>query len=275
MTVAAGKRRVSLPGGLVLGDSERLAEAELRAMTGYDEEWLAENAGLPSAVLTTGLLNNCVQRVGDRAATPELLGRLLVADRDYLMAQLRRLTMGDLIQAVVHCPACQHPMDLRFHADDLPVKSRPQQTPSYTVVVGAASKAVRFRLPTGTDQESVSALDAAAAVDLLFERCVLEVEAAPLSESERAEVIAEMERVAPQLEIEMELSCPECSHHFLTPFDVPAYFVQEMRIESEQLLREVHLLAFYYHWSEPEILGLTRHRRRAYLDLLADMLRED
>ena len=34
--------------------------------------------------------------------------------------------------------------------------------------------------------------------------------------------------------------------------------------------REVHTLALRYHWSEGEILALTRPRRRRYLELLAE-----
>ena len=59
------------------------------------------------------------------------------------------------------------------------------------------------------------------------------------------------------------------------PFDPTAFFFEELRISAERLLREVHVLAFYYHWSESEILGLERDRRRAYLALLSDTLRQE
>ena len=48
-----------------------------------------------------------------------------------------------------------------------------------------------------------------------------------------------------------------------------------MRIAGGQLFREVHSLAFYYHWTEAEILGLARERRRMYLSLLSDAVRGD
>ena len=59
------------------------------------------------------------------------------------------------------------------------------------------------------------------------------------------------------------------------PFDLTAFFFDEMRVSSRQLLREVHTLAFYYHWSESEILGLRRTRRREYLELLSEALRQE
>jgi hypothetical protein len=59
------------------------------------------------------------------------------------------------------------------------------------------------------------------------------------------------------------------------PFDTTAFFFNELRLAAGQLLREVHALALHYHWSEADILNLTRDRRRTYLSLLADALRRD
>jgi len=61
----------------------------------------------------------------------------------------------------------------------------------------------------------------------------------------------------------------------VAPFDTTAFFFSEMKINGGQLLREIHSLAFYYHWSEAEIMGLPRDRRRAYLGLLRDALRQE
>jgi hypothetical protein len=84
-----------------------------------------------------------------------------------------------------------------------------------------------------------------------------------------------MERLAPQVELELDMTCPKCGHSFVAPFDLTAFFFDEMRVSSRQLLREVHMLAFYYHWSESEILSLRRTRRREYLDLLSEALRQE
>ncbi|MGH7392800.1 MAG: DUF6760 family protein [Candidatus Rokuibacteriota bacterium] len=40
----------------------------------------------------------------------------------------------------------------------------------------------------------------------------------------------------------------------------------------ETLYRDVHALAWHYHWSEREILTLPREKRRRYLGLLAQAL---
>jgi hypothetical protein len=41
-----------------------------------------------------------------------------------------------------------------------------------------------------------------------------------------------------------------------------------MKLRSEQLLKEVLIMARQFHWSEKDILRLRMQRRRAYLTLL-------
>jgi hypothetical protein len=41
-----------------------------------------------------------------------------------------------------------------------------------------------------------------------------------------------------------------------------------------QLYRDVHYLALHYHWSENEIMCMTTSKRKQYIDLLEDELRE-
>jgi hypothetical protein len=200
----------------------------------------------------------------------EILRRMLVGDRDYLMLELRRLTLGDNVVAVIACPACNAPMDAEFRVSDIPVERRPQTSTWYT-----GERGIRFRLPTGGDQEAMLGLEAAAAEKALLERCTSSEDGVELTGAEREALIAEMERQAPRVDLELDLTCPECSYRFLTPFDTTAFFFEEMRSKSGQLLREVHTLAFYYHWSESEILSLGRRRRHAYLGLLSESLRQE
>src|SRR5271155_56198 len=263
----------SLPGGLMLQQDQLLNQASLRPLSGREEEWLANHQSTPSAVRVSWLLNQCLLSVDDYQVNIDLVRQLLVADRQYLMLQLRRLTLGDQVQAVVPCPACNEKMDVDFHLNDVPVDYRPQSVASYTTELSGRS--IRFRLPTGGDQEATLASGSDDAVDELLRRCVLDDDGSQLSAEEQSAVIAEMERLAPQVELELDLTCPECSHHFLLPFDTTAFFFEEMAFKGEELLREVHALAFYYHWSESEILRLDRRRRRAYLTLLNESLRQD
>jgi len=262
-----------LPGGLMLQPDHLLNKASLRPPSGHEEEWLARHAGMPSAARVTWLLTACLVSLDDHPVTSDLVRQLLVADRDYLILQLRRLTLGENIQAVIPCPVCSNKIDVSFRVSDVPVEARPQTASSYTLQL--SDRNVSFRLPTGGDQEALLRTKAEDAAAELLRRCILDEGGRQLSADESDTLIDFMERVAPQFDLELDLKCPECSQQFVAPFDTTAFFFEEMALNGKELLQEIHVLAFYYHWSETEILRLERDRRRAYLRLLNAFLRPD
>lgn len=265
------ERVVELPGGLINKDGHRLALARMRPLTGAEEDWLAANPDMPSALVVTRILSSCLVQLDNIAVDRDLVRRLLVGDRDFLMLQLRRITLGDQIHAVLSCPVCSARMDIDFGIQDVKVEPRRQTELTYTIEHD--NRSLRFRLPVGADQEEVLPMDREAAVNSLLARCVIRDGEGALSSEDRSAVINAMDRLAPQVDLELNLTCPECSHEFLVPFDTTAFFLQEMRQSGRRLLKEAHVLAFYYHWTEPEILSLSRDRRRAYLAMLSDQLR--
>src|SRR5580693_3397927 len=89
-----------LPGGLMLQQNSVLNKACLRPLSGREEEWLAQHQSTPSAKRANWLLNACLVSLGDRPANNDLVQQLLVGDRNFLILQLRRLTLGDHVQAV-------------------------------------------------------------------------------------------------------------------------------------------------------------------------------
>jgi hypothetical protein len=262
-----------LPGGLVFDDGRTLGRAELRPLTGREEEWVTQHADTSSAKMTTRILSSCFVRLENVPVDPDIIGKLLVGDRDFLILQLRRMTLGDRFAAVFSCPACERRMDVEFLAQDIFVAPRPQSALTYTWQLDDQRPPIRFRLPNGADQEAVADLFPEEAVDVLLARCVVDDGGIPPTRAEREAVIAEMDRLAPQIDLELDLNCPECGHSFTTPFDCTAFFFSEIRAQSRHLMREVHYLALHYHWSEAELLGLQRDRRRGYLALLNETLR--
>lgn len=56
------------------------------------------------------------------------------------------------------------------------------------------------------------------------------------------------------------------------PFDLPAFFFEEWTMNLDTLFREIHHLAFHYHWAERDILAMSRARRGRYLALLSQQL---
>ncbi len=281
---------VTLPGGFAV-DGGWCRGAWLRPVCGRDEAFLYdEGRCLPPARRTTALLARCLTGLGsDADVTPGAVQALTVGDREALLLHLRRLTLGDRLACVLTCPApgCGERMDVDLALGDLLLPPYPHECPAHeTMLVGERPDEryrVRFRLPTGADQEAVAefaAHDAEAAAALLLRRCTEEVvaeDAAPVALDPLPDAVARalpelMAALDPQAEIMLDLVCPSCQGQFVAPFDSGDYFFRELAGGEDALHREVHLLASYYHWSAAEIMALSRPARRRYAGLLVEAL---
>jgi hypothetical protein len=166
---------VSLPGGVVIEGVE-VNVAEVRELTGEDEEALFKSSNNFYRFISV-ILERGVSRVGDEPATPALLKKLLIGDRDTLLLGIRRATFGDEIEIKgVVCPWCDVFIgDLTIALDTVEIKEldgKPGAT--YDVTLRDGRVAV-VTLPTGADQSAVFAndkLSAAAQNTLLLSRVV-------------------------------------------------------------------------------------------------------
>ena len=77
-----------------------------------------------------------------------------------------------------------------------------------------------------------------------------------------------MAEADPLADLQLALTCPACGHAWRSPFDPAAFFWGEIEAWLPRVLREVHLLASAYGWSEREILGMDAWRRSQYLRLV-------
>lgn len=286
-----------LPGGYRDAQGALHRAVELRPLLGREEELLATREG-SGAERVTELLSRCVLRLGDICPVSKTVTRdLLVGDRQYLLLVLRRLTFGDRVQSVVSCPwrDCGKPVDIDFHISQLPIDeseasgsvyqvSRPVGTDSKLCALAGQTEtlSIRFRLPTGADQEALTGMDAANPASLalaLLARCVVQM--GTLTHPTPDDIAAlpaelcqwleqQMERRAASPDLEMQARCPECGREFCVPFEIQDFFFGELHINADVLWREVHYLAFHYHWSESEIMTMPRERRRNYIDILAE-----
>jgi hypothetical protein len=281
---------VTLPGG-VWREGVRHQEAGLRSLTGEDEAFLTETRGslFPARQISI-LLSRCLTHLGPFSPVPaDMAGSLTVGDREALLLHLRRLSLGERMPCVLACPApgCGAKMDLELRVTDLlqhPYSDAPERR-EITISENGDSYRVRFRLPTGGDQEAAAELagnDLPAAAGLVLKRCIMEVirkeDNTPmecLPPAVARQLPEAMARLDPQAEIRLSLSCPECGRGFSTVLDTADFFFRELAGLSEDLYREVHLLAFHYHWSEAEIMNMTARKRRRYLNLLEEAFTEE
>ncbi len=278
---------VELPGGFYDDVGNRVRELEVSPLSGADEELLAQHGGA-TAELVTDVLSRCVRRVG--AIEPidaDAARALTVGDRQFLMLKLREATFGPHVALVTRCswPDCGEKVDIDFEVPDVPV-GKADGGPVFGVRLTARADPdaawVSFRLPTGADQERCALLldtNPAGALHELLELCVLAIgtsdrpspeRIAELSPLARAEIEAAMAEAAPGPAMVMCASCPGCGREFDVPLDVADMFFGEARVTADLLYRQVHYLAYHYHWAEAEILSLPRAKRLHYVELLAE-----
>ena len=266
---------VRLPGGALVG-GRRCGAALVRSLNGSDEAFLAEagSAMLP-APRATELLARLVLRLGHRQPGIDALRALSVGDREALLLNVLRLSVGPRLDCCVDCPVCGERLDLDcdLHQVLLTPYERWQPTYEESVATDDGRWRVSFRLPTGTDQEEIAQLalaDTARAAAELLRRCLLDldpdVDAGEPPASLADAISRRMAELDPQAEVELTSTCPGCGTAIVAPFDALDFLTRMAAGGRAALIGEVDLLARAYHWSEDQILAVPRERRREYVE---------
>ena len=135
---------------------------------------------------------------------------------------------------------------------------------------------ISFRLPNSNDLATlVLDEDVATQKRRLVQRCVLNAKADGQLARGRS-IAGERDRpcpngcreLDPQGDVQLALTCPQCSHHWDAPLDIVSFVWSEIHAWAVRLLRDVHVLASSYGWREADILALSPWRRQAYLELI-------
>jgi hypothetical protein len=281
--IGAESITTALAAGLPDSGRQALHQVEVEPLTGRDEQWLTHRRpdwSLPQWV--TGLLGEKVIYRGRPIGT-EKAARLSVVDRDFLILQLRMLTFGRDIWGITHCPhaACGAKLDFSFDLSSIKLPPHPVQR-RITTCVGDGDDRIElsFRQPNGQDQKAIADLvfsDPYSAWLSLLTRCVIRWESRTAITAEflddlprqlLSDIDHTMAGSTASLDRDIEFTCAECQRSFVNTLDMQSFFWQELQYGSWNLWEEVHQLASLYHWSEAEILSLTRWKRKLYLNLI-------
>jgi hypothetical protein len=202
------------------------------------------------------------------------LSRLSIGNRDALLMYVLENNFGHILACATACPSCSEKLELTLRSDDL---RAPMPGP---LQVEADLKIdeyeIRFRLPDSLDLGAASLCsDLSSARQVLIERCILEAnrdgqrcKALGLPRAVIDAVSSRMEEMDPQANLQIDLTCPSCSTKWSSPFDVMPFLWVQLDAWAKRTLREVHLLASSYGWSEAEILAMSQWRRQAYLEMI-------
>ncbi len=208
--------------------------------------------------------------------SPDRLAMLEVGARDARLFAMREKTFGDALDVFVECPHCGRELQLTLSTEELLVEAVDAGGSVGAQQIEIADYSICFRLPNSGDLAAVTDVDDVEdARRMLATRCLLStthngrpIPADGLPDPVVREVEQRIEALDPQADVVIDLHCPDCEHRWDAVFDIASFFWAELQSCAQRLLREVHVLAKAYGWSEPEILSLTPARRRRYLSMV-------
>lgn len=203
---------------------------------------------------------------------------LSIGQRDANLLRLRQATFGAQLASYAACPNCQERLEFAFTVADV-LETERSSMPAATAQMHEAQieeYTIRFRPPNSEDLlPIIHSRDLETAYHLLFQRCVVQVfhkgEKVPLTivpETILSKIAECIGKCDPQAEVLFTLNCSTCGHVWSTLFDIVSFFWHEICVEAKRLLREVHLLASAYSWSEAAILSMSAARKQFYLEMV-------
>lgn len=220
-------------------------------------------------------------------APPAALAELSVGRRDGHLLALREQIFGPHLASLTACPGCAERLEFGVAVPDLliadPLVAEQQADNGQAgeelegvFSLAAADYEVRFRLPNSLDLLAVARCqDPGAARQLLLQRCLLSIrrhgDDADLAQLPTEVVEATVKRMAqsdPQADVRLDLNCPACGHHWQATLDIVSFLWSEIDTWAQRIVRDVHVLASAYGWSETDVLALSPWRRQMYLEMV-------
>ena len=196
--------------------------------------------------------------------------QLSLTDLDTALLLTRRLLLGERIRADAICPSdgCGAAIEVSFYIRDYLAHHTPHQPRGVKPDKESGwfkfkNSEISFRLPVVADQMVIARNPHPK--QALIQRCIrpTDLKARQVKRVENA-----LEAIAPSLAGTLQGKCVECGAEVEIFFDPQQFTLRELRNQAAFIYEDIHLLAFYYQWSEAEILALPRHRRMQYAEMI-------
>jgi hypothetical protein len=231
-TLAPSESEVDLPGGFIDPEGELHTKAEVRELTGADEEAVAKTGSSGKALNV--LLSRGLVKLGNKQATAADLDTLLSGDRDAILLGIRRVTFGPTVDLRVKCFTCSEEQVTSINLkEDVPVKTLEDpiadrrwetKTKLGTAVVALPNGITQKRLTENFDKTS------AEINTLLLSGCIVSLDGAPsagastalaLGMADRTKIIDEIiaRNPGPRLG-EVKKACKACGESIEIPLSL-------------------------------------------------------
>jgi hypothetical protein len=180
---------------------------------------------------------------------------------------LRTATFGDRIASHVDCERCGE--RLAFTLDARTLLQSAADDDALPKVVDVAG--LRVRAPCLRDLAAVAdEQDIDRAARSLLARCTSSTDCDGVSDDVLRAAEDALEALDPNADVTIVLRCEACGHNGTAQLDPGVLLWDEIEASAHALLRDVHVLARAYGWSEAAILGLGTTRRARYLAMVGE-----
>lgn len=227
---------VTLPGGYINAAGEVVMEAEVRELTGQDEEAIAKSSTLGKALMT--IIQRGTVSVGKEKATESILDNMLAGDRDALLLGIFRATFGNTADLKTWCNTCAELKDVEVDINsDIKTKILGDSINDRVFTVKGKKQEITLRLPTGFVQKELIANADKTAAELntiLLEHCVVKIGEAPVLSKFQVQAMGLTDRQlcideinnrvpGPQFDA-VSVVCPDCEGEVKVPINLGNLF---------------------------------------------------
>jgi hypothetical protein len=227
---------VELPGGYINAAGEVIRTAEVRELTGKDEEAIAKTNNIGKALMI--ILQRGVVKIGDEPATEKIMDNLLTGDRDALLLGILKSTFGATPNISSYCAGCNDIKEIQVDLNaDIKVKVLADPVNDRVFTVTGKTGEIVVQLPTGiTQKELINNAEKSVAElnTLMLGNTVVKIGDTPvysklqvqnLSIVDRKKIVEEISNRNPGPQFEaITVTCPDCEGEVSVPINLGTLF---------------------------------------------------
>ena len=200
--------------------------------------------------------------------------RMDIGIRNFFLYQIREKLFGKNINFLISCPNCGEKLESEFELQNEISFDKNSEAELFEFLSEGYN--IKYRLPNSFDLASASICkDVNSAREKILNCCINEsyqgndqIPPSKLPEEIILELSEEMSDKNPYSETLLNLTCQACKHTWTTVLDIALFLFKEIDFYAQNILRDIHLLASAYHWSEEEIINMNVNRKNWYINLI-------
>jgi len=214
-------------------------EAELKEMTGQEEELLTNQRLLRSGDAINLVIKNCLVHLGyETSVTAKHVEDLLSGDRLFLLVKLRQISLGDSVDLELQCTnaVCKNRNYLSIDLEGLETTSYTEER-EFAFTLPACKQVVKFTHLDGNKEKRLAALKEPNISSAMMMR-IISVDGKPpskkiladMSMRDRSALRMEMNRVDAGIDTTVECDCEQCGTKLKTRLEAePAFLFPGVR----------------------------------------------